>query len=464
MKKAFSSAIMFLVIFALVLSGCGGGNKNASTSTAASSAEAAPSTKAAAESQAAASEEAKPVEFAANKASGEITVWTFFKDLDKVATAFMKEYPNIKVKVVDLGWEMHDKLATTLAAGKGAPDLAMVEQNQFPRYVTGGVLEDLLQAPFDAGRFQDDVSEYNWSRWKSVDGQKLLGMPWDVAPSVLYYRSDIYEQLGLPSDPDELGEYFADPENVFTVAQTLKADGKYFMEWGDGPVHWGADEHGYFDTELNWTRNSDRLVELLDFTKRGEQLKWGSYVGGLWDDKGKAMIKKGELTGLVLGSWGGRTISETFPELKGKWRATKLPFGVANGGGSTIVMPSQSKNKEAAWAFMEWAARSEEAWKIWAPGRVPAWKDVQQLDWYVNEKFDYLGGQQDRKLYLEVDASIPPRTLNPLEGKAWPIWLEGVQKAIKKNLDSKAILQEIQENIQNKLKADIDKMKAELGQ
>ncbi len=464
MKKTFSSTIMIIMAFALILSGCGGGgggnvaSSTAAPSTAASS-EAAPST------AAAVPEEAQPIEFAASNVSGEVTMWTFVKEFKDVADAFMKEYPNIKVKVVDLGWEVHDKLATTLAAGKGAPDLAVVEQGQFPRYATGGVLEDLLQPPFEAGRFKDDVSEYNWSRWMSVDGKKLLGMPWDTQPGVLYYRSDIYEQLGLPSDPTELGEYFENPENVFTAVQTLKADGKYFMEWGDGPVHWGGDEVGFFDTELNWTRNTDRLVELLDFTKRGEQLKWGSYVGGLWDDKGKAMIKKGEITGLVLGAWGAWSISQTFPELKGKWRATKLPFGVSFGmGGSSLVMPSQSKNKEAAWAFMEWSMRSEAAWEVWSRAWThPGWKHIQNLESYSSHTNEYLGGQEDYKLYAEIEANIPPRTLNPLDGKAWPIWLEGVKKGIEKNLDSKAILQEIQENIQNKLKPDIDKMKAEMG-
>lgn len=465
MKKVLSSSIMLLMAFVLILSGCSGGAKSTDATNATNA------TNTTQEDSPSNLEEAPTkVEYAASKASGEVTLWTFTigKAFKEIAAQFMKQYPNIKVKIVEMDWSMHDKLATTLAAGTGGPDIAVVEQGQFPRYITGGVLEDLLLPAYDALRYQENVSEYNWNRWKSVDGTKMLGMPWDVTPTVLYYRSDIYEQLGLPSDPEELGEYIQDPENLMTVAQTLKADGKYFMEWGDGPVHWGGDEVGYFDTQLNWTRNNDKLVQLLDITKRGEQIKWAPYVAGLWDDKGKAMVKKGELTGLVLGSWGARGIADTFPDLKGKWRATKLPMDISyGGGGSSFVMPSQSKNKEAAWAFMEWMTQSEESWKIFTQSQYsiqPGYKHIQNLDWYINHKNEYLGDQEDYKLYQEIEQKIPGRTLNPLDGAAWKIWLEGIQKAIKKNLDSKAIIQEIDENVQNKMKKDIDKLKTEIEQ
>ncbi|WP_274362004.1 ABC transporter substrate-binding protein [Paenibacillus thermotolerans] len=471
MKRMISSAIMLLLVLSLMLSACGGNTAAPPDSTDPGTAEPADTTETAGEETPAdvvVEEEVSVNDLMSGKeASGEVTVWTFVAETEEIAKAFMEQYPNIKVNVVNAGWEVHDKLATTLAAGTGAPDIAMVEQGQFPRYVTGDVLEDLLMPPFEAGRYEEFVSEYNWNRWKSIDGAKLYGMPWDVTPGVLYYRSDIYEQLGLPSDPIELSQYMTDPENILAIAQTLKADGKYFMEWGDGPVHWGGDEVGYFDTQMKWTRNTDRLVELLDVTKRGEQLQWSPYVSALWSDEGKAMVKKGELTGIVLGSWGAREIERTWPEQKGKWRATTMPLGIHAGlGGSTFIVPKQAKNKEAAWAFIQWATISEDAWKIWTKYSVqPGWKHIQELDWYINHTNEFLGGQEDYRFYQEVEKNIPARTLNPLDGKAWEIWLEGVQRAIKNNLDSKAIIQEIDENAQKQLKPDIDKiLKEEFGQ
>src|SRR5690606_21764714 len=137
------------------------------------------------------------------------------------------------------------KLQTTLAAGSGAPDVAQVEQGQFGRYVVGDLLEDLLQPPYDAGRYQELTSEYNWERWKSVDGLKLLGMPWDVTPGVFYYRQDLYEQMGLPSEPEELGDFLKDPDNVLAAAKTFAANGICMFEWRDSPAVQYGDAIGY---------------------------------------------------------------------------------------------------------------------------------------------------------------------------------------------------------------------------
>ncbi|XEC96363.1 ABC transporter substrate-binding protein [Paenibacillus tarimensis] len=461
MKKVLTSSLILIMSIALILGGCSSGSgSNTNTTNPAINSESANNPD---NSGSETAEEEPAFEFAAEGVSGEVEIWSFVKETAEIVDAFNKAYPNIKVTFVDTGWDVHDKLATAVAAGTGAPDVAMIEQGQFNRYVTGDVLEDLLQPPYDAGRFRDDVSDYNWDRWRSLNGKKLLGMPWDVTPGVLYYRSDIYEQLGLPSDPEELGQFMEDPENVFLIAETLKADGKYFMEWGDGPIHWGGDEVGYFDTELKWTRNTDRLVELLDFTKRGDQIGWAAWVGAGSDD-GKAMVSKGELTGMVRGSWGARGLANDFPDLAGKWRATKLPFGIAAGmGGSTFVLPSQSKNKEAAWAFIEWASRSEEAWNIWAKHSIqPGWKSIQSLDWYINHTNEYLGGQKDYAMYQQIEPLIPSRLLTPLDGPSWPIWLNSVkEEGLFKNLDSRAILQQAQENVESQLKSEIEALRSE---
>ena len=65
----------------------------------------------------------------------------------------------------------------------------------------------------------------------SIHGKKLLGMPWDVTPTVYYYRSDIFEELGLPSEPEDLGTYIQDSENFLNLVQKPKASGKYAFEW-----------------------------------------------------------------------------------------------------------------------------------------------------------------------------------------------------------------------------------------
>lgn len=401
--------------------------------------------------------------------SGEVTFWTFLDNKEKDAAlqkAFNEAYPNIKLKTIFVPFDdLHNKLQTTLAAGKGAPDVALVEQGQFTRYSTGGVLEDLLQPQYDAGKYQSLVSEYNWNRWSSIDGSKLLGMPWDVTPAVTYYRSDIFEELGLPSDPTDLGEYIQDPENFFTLAQTLKANGKFSMEWRDSPVHWLGDSLGYYDSEMNWVRNTDEFVKFLDISKKVNQLKIAPH-DSIYSDKGKQRVKKGESPMYVAGTYGARDLEINFPDQKGKWKATTMPFGLNVGmGGSTFVIPAQSQNKDAAWAFVEFITTTEAAWKLWIEQSVqPDYKNITSQDWYINHKNPYLGDQEDYKFYTELADLLPIRRYTRLDGLAWPLWVEGVLAALDKNIDSKTAIQQTEENIANKLKAEKDKLIKELQQ
>lgn len=468
-----SKAALSGLALTLLLTACSGGNGesggnggNAGNGTNSGNATTTPANTAENNSQQTAEE--TPVEQDFGKdVSGEVTIWAFNENVfEEVAEAFMAEYPNIQVNTVFVPFaELHDKLQTALASGSGAPDIAEVEQGQFTRYVTGGVLENLLDEPYNAGQFKELVPEYNWERWMSPDGTQLLGMPWDSTPGVWYYRSDIMEELGLPSDPDELGEYIQDGENFLTLAQVLAASGKQAFEWRDGPIHWAGDEIGYFDSELNWIRDNDKLVQILDYTKRGNQLGWAPHMGA-FTDEGKQLVLSGQLVGMALGSWGARQLESDFPELAGKWRVTNLPFGINFPiGGSSFVIPAQSPNKDAAWVYMQWVMRSENAWKIWTSHSIqPGYTDIAQLEWYAEQPNDYLGGQQDYKLYEKLAQQVPTKRLNPLDGRGWELWVPRILDALDKNIDSRTTLQLAKEDAESMLKDDIDNLRKQLGQ
>lgn len=395
---------------------------------------------------------------------GDISFWTFTPDIyEEVIEGFNKDYPNINVEVVgvEMG-DLHDNLQTTMAAGSGAPDVAQVVQGEFPRYSTEDLLEDLLQSPYDAGRYQEYTSDYSWERWKSVDGKRLLGMPWDITTSIYYYREDLYEQVGLPNDPEELGEYLQDKDNVLNVAQTLAANDMYMFEWRDSPAVQYGDAVGYFDSDYNWTRNSDEMIELLDVVKQGTQIGWSAQAG-IFSDEGKQLVNQGKLVSLPLGSWGARDLQMHFPEQEGKWRATKMPLGINFGGGSTFVIPSQGEQKDAAWALVEWMTLAEESWKVLVEHSVqPSLFHITSLPWYEEHTNDYLGGQQDYKLFSSVDSSIPVRRYTPLDGVAWDHFIEGLNDAVDNNIDSKAALNQIEEDAMKELAPEIEELKAEM--
>jgi len=236
------------------------------------------------------------------------------------------------------------------------------------------------------------------------------------------------------------------------------------MEWRDGPIHWAGDEIGYFDDNLGWVRENDKLVQILDYTKRGNQLGWAPHLA-YGTDEGKPLVQSGQLMGLALGSWGARDLEINFPEQAGKWRVTNLPFDINFPiGGSSFVIPSQSENKDAAWVYLQWAMRSQAAWEIWTKYSIqPGYTDIAQQDWYASHKSEFLGGQEDYKLYEKIASNIPTKRLNPLDGAAWNIWVPRILDALDNNVDSRTTLQLAKEDVESMLAEDLAKLKADLG-
>lgn len=81
---------------------------------------------------------------AAEKKTGEVTFWSFVKGSDKVAEAFNRTHPDIKVnfETVPSGQEYYSKLSNAVKAGT-VPDVAVVEYPQLPEFATQGKLESL---------------------------------------------------------------------------------------------------------------------------------------------------------------------------------------------------------------------------------------------------------------------------------------------------------------------------------
>lgn len=456
MKKRMNMVLLMCLVLTLVLGACsGGGTKTNNGQTN-------PSNNAT--NDPAAAETSEPVK----DFSGNLEVWTFDDPGTKLlADAFMAKYPKVKITITNPGWnELPENLATTIAAGKGAPDVAYIEGGMFSRFNNSEGLEDLLQPPYDAGKYQGDFTEGNWQRWLSLDGEKLLGMPWDMPPMTTFYRPDLLEAAGYPTDPAELAEFIQSPDNVFEMGQALKAQGVYLFEWNNTPLDLITSKTGFFDRDFNYLRNNDELSNALDMVKKVKQLGLAMNQSAFWSDEGKAATSTGKLAMIFYGPWIKDQILGLGDDQKGKWKATALPFGInAGNGGSTMVIPSQSKNKELAYAFIEWSLTSMEANELWiknggTPGFIPAWDSPG----YKETTYDLFGDQPVNVLFADLMGQVKESWVaTPLNSAANKLWGEKITEAVDKNMDSKAALQQIQDDILKAVKVDMDKVKAELG-
>src|SRR3954463_11731574 len=123
---------------------------------------------------------------AALKAGGTITYWSWTPSGKAQVAAFEKEYPQVKVNLVNAGTgnDQYTKLQNAVKAGSGGPDVAQIEYQALPQFALTGALVDLNQYGF--GSFQKD---YTASTWTSVNvANNLYGLPQDSGPMALFYN------------------------------------------------------------------------------------------------------------------------------------------------------------------------------------------------------------------------------------------------------------------------------------
>jgi lactose/L-arabinose transport system substrate-binding protein len=375
-----------------------------------------------------------PAATAAPKPKGKITVWMWKATEDSIVKPgvvkdFNAEYPDVQVEWVTYNpADVYQKLPLALSAGTGAPDVAYVEDSHLAKFVALGGLADLTD------RVKPYIDKFNTYKWQAgeKDG-KYYSVPLDSGPVVMYYRRDLFKTAGLPDDPDKLSDTIKTWDDYLAACKTIKektgapcfpaskaknsARLYEMMLWQQGL--------GYYNQNGEVTVDSPENIATLEIL--GQFWKNDlTYDEEEWTDNWYAGFsattleaKPKPVATFVEAAWMGVFFKTWIaPGTAGKWGVALMPtmkpgqVRAANDGGSGFVIPDQSQNKDAAWAFIEFVtARSQEQNKIFAYGDIfPALEASYDDPIYV-EPDAFFGGQQTRKVYVDVVKQIPSATV-----------------------------------------------------
>ncbi len=361
------------------------------------------------------------------KPKGEITIWMWKAAEDPiknsgVEAAFNKEYPDIKLNWVTYGTnDVYQKLPLALSAGTGAPDVALVEDSNLAPFVYLGGLSDLSDR---VKTYQTQMNKYKWDT--AMKDGKYYAMPWDSGPVVLYYRRDVFKAAGLSDNPDDVSKLISTWDDYLKVCQTIKDktgvpcfmsnkannDARLYemMLWQQGLGYYSPDGKVTIDS----ADNVATLEKLGEFWKAGllsDEASWGDP----WYARFKSLDITNTVATHVEAAWmGGNYKTWIAAEAAGKWGVAQMPTMKAgqarssNDGGSSFVIPDQSKNKDAAWAFVEFiTARVSSQNKIFAyadifPSFEPAYDDA-----LFSEPDSYFAGESVRQYYLNASKIVP---------------------------------------------------------
>lgn len=307
----------------------------------------------------------------------------------KLAEEFNAAHPDIEVKFEPIPSEGYGtKLTTSLAAGQ-APDVFLVGEGDYFKYVDKGVIEPLddylsKDTSFNLDIFQKDLIEN-----MKIDGKQYY-LPKDFNPLALWYNKRMFDEAGIPYPTDE----WTWDDMIATAQKLTKKDGNKYTQFGFNAGKWeypiytylwdygtdiasedGTTAEGYMNSEktiaameqyVSWSKGDNRVSPTpLD----------SETLGG-----DSSMFMTDKLAMMITGRW-----------IKGDLDKSDVQYGSAlipkntDGTRSSIIasagwaVNAAGKNKEAAYELVKWLSGTDAQKLRSANGKVlPA--TVKELD------------------------------------------------------------------------------------
>jgi ABC-type sugar transport system, periplasmic component len=362
--------------------------------------------------------------------SGTISVWTWPNN-DRTFAALMptfnEAYPNITVNVQGFPTANDaylNNLQRAMLSNSG-PDVAMIEIGMMALLRERPQWADLREAPFNAGDLMDDFAPFTVQNVTLPDG-KIVAMPKHTGPGGMFYRRDIFEQAGLPTDPAEVSALFADWDAFIAEGQKLVVPNeRWVIGNGEEIVRAMMAQEGVslFDAEGNLQFDNPVFRAGLERVKQAADAGMISPFAA-WTPEWQGAFQRGQLATVLYGNWFGGLLKRAYAtDQSGQWAVASAPASNGNrsfnSGGDYIGVLETSQNKEAAWAFIHWLVTNDESLKqqFQNDDLYPAYAPAGQAEW-LNFEDPYYGGQNVNEIFAPVQAELIPFTLNPLDNVA----------------------------------------------
>ncbi|OAB45705.1 ABC transporter substrate-binding protein [Paenibacillus antarcticus] len=407
-------------------------------------------------------EEVPSVELPALSSSGnlstdpvELEIWSYYSGWEPAIKFFEKKYPNVSVKVRIFESDAYVSAYQQAIIDGVTPDIMVSDSEQFGHFTAINGLEDLLD--YGADKYRANFSEHLWTSNLSYNETKLIGFPVSTSPMMTYYRADIMEQYGFPTDPEQLGKFMELPKNWMEIAKALKKDEIYITQWPTEVVQIFDSTQGLFDAHFNFSRNNDNFLNAINIAKQVNDNAFAASMD-VWTLSGAQAVKDGKIAMLYLGTWGAAQIEAWAPESAGKWRETRLPFNQYGWANSTnLMMPSASRNKEWAWKFIEFIVTewSEQVEGVSVPAYIPARSNSKKLA----RESDFYGGQKLYSLHESLVQKMKEFKSTPIDVQARKIWRDQINIGIERNKGAEVILNQTEHTLFTNLSEEITILK-----
>jgi len=339
-----------------------------------------------------------------------VTMWAWYPNMKLVIDNFNKAHDDVQVCWTNVGGGApeYDKFQTAITAGKGAPDVVMVEADHIPTYQIQGALVDMTK--YGAN---DVKKNFSSGAWKDVSvGSGVYGAPIDGGPMAMIYRKDVFAKYGITTPPKTWAEFQDDAQKVKDAGGPVFAD---LAANQAAPIIALEAQAGAKPFEYDPAHPKSISINLNDAAAKKVLDYWGNlsakglvgkadqftpdYVSGVIAGDYATYISAAWAPGYLQGAGVGKGADADV------WATAPLPQWnegddvQVNWGGSAFSVTSQAKDKklasEVALGVYADDASLTDGWKTQTifPLNVNALKSSA----FVELKSDFFGGQQANK-------------------------------------------------------------------
>ena len=361
-----------------------------------------------------------------NAKAPKVSVWAWYPNMAKVVDNFNNSHTDVQVcwTVAGQGAPEYAKFQTAISAGKGAPDVIMLEDDQLPGFEIQKALVDL--SPYGAAKVKGNFSA---GAWKDVSqGSAVYAIPVDGGPMALIYRKDIFAKYHI-TPPKTWDEYAADAQKMKDAGGPLFGDfgsnvpaaaTALIEQKGGKPFDYDLADRKNIGVAIDSPAAKDVLNYWAGLVKKGLVGKQDQfttdYISGFINGKYATYVSAawapGYLTGQGVGKGAEKDAFAVAP--LPQWD-TANPVSV-NWGGSAFGVTSQAGNKklaaEVAMGLYADDASLTDGWKTQTI--FPLNQSVLHSDAFVNNKVAFFGGQTANKdIYIPAENAYSGAVYSP---------------------------------------------------
>ncbi len=295
----------------------------------------------------------------------EVVFWAMGSEAeaaDAVLAGFRGQHPGIRVRVQRVPWSAaHEKLLTAFV-GRSMPDVFQLGNTWVAELDALGALEPLDARVAASGAVERDDYFAGALAANEIDG-RLVALPWYVDTRLLFLRSDLLREAGVPAAPATWEEWRTamrrvrrgEPEPRYGVFLPID-------EW-QTPVVLALQQGARLLADDD-TRGNFRSDEV----RRAFAFYVSLFAEGLAPARSEAQIANlyrefaaGYFATFVTGPWNLAELARRLPpELSDAWTTAPMPAPAAPGpglsvaGGASLAIASSSPRKDAAWKLVEY--------------------------------------------------------------------------------------------------------------